>query len=156
MILYFLRHGDAEQIAGIRDQDRKLTEKGITRTHNAAKVLATLAIQPTHIFSSPRVRARQTAEIVASALNQTVEIREELDFDFNLAALRPLLNGMAANAEVMLVGHNPSMSEVVSELTGAQIDMKKGGLARIDLMSASTGELIWLIAPKVFDAIVPG
>lgn len=156
MILYFLRHGDAEPGINIRDLDRKLTEKGITRTNNAAQVLKALHIHPTHIFSSPRVRARQTAEIIASVLNQPVEIREELDFDFSLASLPSFLNGMEANAEIMLVGHNPSMSEVVSELTGAQIDMKKGGLARIDLMSASTGELIWLIAPKVFDAIKPG
>ena len=55
----------------------------------------------------------------------------------------------------MFVGHNPDMSLLVTELTGVDASMKKGGLARIDTVggSADEGELVWLIAPKVFDAL---
>ncbi|RMG74745.1 MAG: phosphohistidine phosphatase SixA [Chloroflexi bacterium] len=153
MILYFFRHGDAEYQAGLSDHDRQLTPKGIFRTKNAAAVLKNLGIKPDYIFSSPRIRAKQTADILADTLGTSVEIRDELNFDFNLMLLHQLLKGKTTETKIMLVGHNPSMSEVVSQLTGTQIEMKKGGLARVDLITASSGMLVWLIAPKIFDAI---
>ena len=155
MRLYLVRHGKAEP-QSTNDHDRKLTADGAERLQTEAQVLARLGVNPQHIYSSPRVRARQTAEIIASALDKTVEIREEVNFGFNVNALARLVHGLPANAEVMFVGHNPSMSAVVEAITGATVEMKVGSLARVDLDSTSRepyGYLVWLLAPKVFDVL---
>lgn len=155
MRLYFLRHAEAEQLAP-GDFDRRLTARGVRRTKMAAQVLLKLGIKPDHIYSSPRVRALQTAEIVSEALTIPVEIDDGLDFRFDLEVVEELIDDLPLDAEVMFVGHEPGMSEVVEELTGAFVAMKKGGLARVDVDYVAEplrGQLIWLIAPKVFDQL---
>ena len=155
MRLYFLRHAEAEQLAA-SDFERKLTTRGVKRTKTAAQVLLKLGIEPEHIYSSPRVRALQTAEIVAAALNLPVEVDDGLDFRFDLEVVEDLIDDLPLDAEVMFVGHEPGMSEVVEELTGAFVAMKKGGMARVDVDYVTEplrGQLIWLIAPKVFDQL---
>jgi phosphohistidine phosphatase len=153
MRLFFVRHGIAEDGNGIDDFERKLTQAGIEQMRTSAKVMADLKIAPKQIFSSPRVRARQTADIVAEALGVQVEVREEVGFEFTTEAVASLINGLPDDAEVMFVGHEPSFSETVGALTGGgKVMMKKGGLARVDLFSRVPlrGMLIWLIAPRVF------
>lgn len=154
MRLYFFRHGEAEDAAA-DDFSRKLTERGAERVKTAAKVLAKLGVKPTHVYSSPRVRAKQTADIVAKALSVAVEEREEVNFGFNLKQLASLLAEAGADDEIVLVGHEPTLSSVVRELTGGEIEMKKGGCARVDADKEPMlhGRLVWLIAPKVFDAL---
>ncbi len=154
MRLYFLRHAEASYDAAT-DHDRPLTQRGIERTRTAAKVMQKLDVNPVHIYSSPRVRAVETAQIVAEALGKTVEVRDGVNFSFNVNAVRALIDGLTERQDVMFVGHNPSMSEVVSELTGANVSLKKGGLARVDVFSPSLEgcELVWLITPKIFDAL---
>lgn len=157
MQLYFLRHGLAED-AGINvsDHDRPLTPMGRRRLQTAAQVIATLDLQLAYIFSSPRLRATQTAEIIADALKHPVEIREDVNFGFNVLAVKKLTDKLSPNTHVMFVGHEPSFSATIHALTGADVNMKKGSLARIDLLSRTTpikGRLVWLIAPRVFDAL---
>ncbi|MCY4525927.1 MAG: histidine phosphatase family protein, partial [Anaerolineaceae bacterium] len=72
MRLYLLRHGKAEA-HNVRDAQRRLTPAGIKRMERAARVMARLELRPARIFSSPRVRSRQTADIVAAALGVAVE-----------------------------------------------------------------------------------
>ena len=154
MRLYFVRHGIAEDLAA-SDFDRALTKRGRRRVATSARVMKRLGLEPIRIFSSPRLRALQTAEIIAEALETPVTISEAVNFGFDLGDLRRLTRNLSADDEVMFVGHNPDMSLLVSELTGVDVSMKKGGLARIDLLGRSVdeGELLWLIAPKVFDAL---
>ena len=154
MKLYFVRHAEAEDMAS-SDHARALTPRGIERTKTAGKVIQRLGIKPVQIFSSPRVRAKQTADIIATALNQEVVVTDAVNFSFDLQHLRDLVKDMKSNSQIMFVGHNPSMSEIVNELTGASVAMKKGALARVDVFSATSlrGELVWLIPPKVFDAL---
>lgn len=154
MKLYFLRHAEANYDAAT-DHDRPLTKRGEQRMKSAAKILRRLDLHITHLYSSPRVRARDTAKIVADALGLAVEIREELNFSFNVGDVVMLTSALTEAHAVMFVGHNPSLSEIVSVLTGARVDMKKGGLARVDIPEpgARVGELVWLIAPKIFDAL---
>ncbi len=154
MRLYFFRHAEAEYDAAT-DYDRELTERGTRRTKTAARVMVKLGLTPTYIYSSPRVRAEQTAKIAADALEMEVEITELMDFNFNLEAVSQLIRNLSTEDEVMFVGHNPSMSIVVEELTGVNASLKKGGLARVDIYrpGSGSGELVWLIAPKVFDAL---
>ena len=154
MRLYFLRHGIAEDLAA-SDFKRELTKRGRRRVLASANVMTRLGIAPRQIISSPRLRARQTAEIVADALGMPVTISEAVNFGFDLSDLRRLTRDFSPDDELMFVGHNPDMSLLVSEITGVDASMKKGGLARIDVIGrrADEGELVWLIAPKVFDAL---
>jgi phosphohistidine phosphatase len=152
MRLYFLRHGEAEEAAAT-DQERPLTERGRERITTAARVIAALDLKPGHIYSSPRVRARQTAEPVARALKCEVEVRTEVDYNFNVEAVVKLIQGLDDHAEVMFVGHEPSMSSTIEEMTGGRVEIKKGGLARVDVDAADLphGTLVWLITPGIFD-----
>lgn len=157
MRLYFLRHGEAEDMSsGVSDHERQLTAKGVERIQTAAQVMSSLHIKPTRIYASPRVRALQTAEIVAKALDRKVEVTEAVNYSFNVTAVESLIAGQTENDEVMFVGHEPSLSKVIDQLTGGNIAMKRGGLARVDAVfptSPLRGQLIWLIAPKIFDAL---
>lgn len=155
MRLYFLRHGHAEAGGAIEDHDRQLTEEGRQFTSAAARLMARIQLKPHHIYSSPRARARQTAEIVSEVLGVPVEIRDEMNYGFNIPALDVLLGKDGVNTEIMFVGHEPSMSMVIGELTGAAVAMKKAGLARVDLRlrTPSRGELVWLVPPRIFSAL---
>jgi phosphohistidine phosphatase len=157
MKLYLVRHGKAQAGGGtIEDAERQLTSDGKKRLETEAQVLARLGIDPAHIYSSPRVRARQTAEIIAHALKKTVEIREEVNYDFDIGAIATLIQGLPPDAEVMFVGHEPTMSDAILAMTGANVVMKVGGLARVDIDSPHTdlrGQLVWLLAPRVFDGL---
>ncbi|MDX1992132.1 MAG: phosphohistidine phosphatase SixA [bacterium] len=154
MKLYFLRHGIAEDEAA-SDHDRRLTAKGRRRVETAAQVMEQLDLRPATIFSSPRVRARQTAEIVAETLRRTMEVRDEVDFGFNTAAVQVLTAGMKDDVEVMFVGHEPYFSTTARELTGGDIVLKKGGLLRLDTVGRNPlrAELVWAIPPRIFNAL---
>ncbi|GAB4522591.1 MAG: phosphohistidine phosphatase SixA [Anaerolineae bacterium] len=152
MRLYFLRHGHAED--GADDHARQLTRDGAQRVVIAAKVMVKMDIKPKAIFSSPRVRARQTAEIVAEELGLIVDIREEVNFDFDVPKIKTLIAPHGDHDDLMFVGHEPTLSLAVMDLTGGNVEMKKGGLAMVELTSRDPlrGMLVWLIAPRVFEA----
>ena len=154
MKLYFVRHGIAEDMAA-SDFARELTPRGRRRVAQSAEVMRQLKLRPQRIYSSPRLRSRQTAEIIAAALDRPLTLADEVNFGFDLDDVSSLTRDLDSGAEVMFVGHNPDMSLVVRQLTGVDVSMKKGGLARVDVFggAAAQGELVWLIAPKVFDAL---
>jgi phosphohistidine phosphatase len=154
MILYFLRHGraDRSEWAG-NDFERPLTKKGKLLMAQTADTIAELNFGLDLILTSPLLRALQTAEIVAKNLQMegrmVVDARLGPGFDTDVLADMLLEHPDAAN--VMLVGHEPDFSLTIGALIGgARVVMKKGGLARIDIMSSATlaGELAWLIPPK--------
>lgn len=157
MRCYFLRHGlaaDAQQWKG-DDGDRPLTNEGKRRMEREAKTLAALDLEIEAIVTSPLLRAKQTAAIVAAALglrDRAIE-DERLGFGFDANALAAILRERAPTAAtVLLVGHEPSMSATIGALAGAErIVLKKGGLACVDISdeSCSEGELVWLVPPKI-------
>jgi phosphohistidine phosphatase len=158
MRFYFFRHAIAQpgDDPALPDHLRALTDEGIVRTRRAARVLRMLDLKPERLYSSPLVRARQTADILGQTLGVAVLVREELSPGFDMAALEALTHDLGQDAEVMLVGHEPDFSQIVSELTGgSQVEMKKGGLARVDVTQYHPlrGSLVWLIAPKIFDQL---
>jgi phosphohistidine phosphatase len=154
MIVYLMRHGKAEDLA-MSDEVRALTSEGVRKTEDAARVLAHLKIQPSAIYASPRVRAQQTAQIVAKALGQPVTTREELDFSFDLGRMIGLLAAHDDREEVLLVGHNPSLSEVVEAACGARVMLKKGAVAALNWSQASPrqAELLWLATPALLSGL---
>ena len=156
MRLYFFRHAQAEDGQG-RDFDRALTSLGRQRTETAAQVLKKLGLNKVRrLYGSPRLRAFQTAEILAATLGVKVDVVEALDFGFDVESVATLTRDSEMDDDYIFVGHEPSFSSVVRLMTGANIDMKKGGLARVDVTYHAAplrGDLIWLVAPKVFDSL---
>jgi phosphohistidine phosphatase len=156
MKVYFLRHGiafDRDEWKG-SDFDRPLTDEGRERMEREAKTIARLNVELDVIITSPLLRARKTAEIVADRLHMNEQLvqDERLGPDLDSDTLRAILRERAMADAVMLVGHDPSMTELVGELSGgAAVDLKKGGLACIDLADASCqrGQLLWLLPPKL-------
>ncbi|PJF28091.1 MAG: phosphohistidine phosphatase SixA [Phototrophicales bacterium] len=154
MELYFLRHGEAEDYRP-DDHSRALTPKGKARLQTATSIMKKLDLNISHIYTSPRIRALQTAQIAGEALGIEPQITEHLNYGFNHVALQTILAPHADDARIMLVGHEPTFSQTIAYLTGGNINMKRGGLARVDVGKANlqSGILVWLIAPKVFDAL---
>lgn len=106
------------------------------------------------LLSSPLVRARQTAEIAADGLDPKpiFQLDERLAPGFDLAALDAILRDFDGVQALMVVGHEPDFSEVIGDLIGgAQIVVKKGSLARIDLygLAPPRGSLVWMVPPKL-------
>lgn len=154
MKIYFLRHGVAVEPGEWKgnDYDRPLTSDGRERMAREAKAIRKLELDLDVILTSPLVRAKETAEIVARELKITSKEDERLGGDFDIATLEAILQGCADLKALMLVGHEPSMSSVIGRLVGvARVELKKGGLACVELPDASTltGELLSLIPPKV-------
>jgi phosphohistidine phosphatase len=152
MQLYFLRHGPADwpDWDAARDEERPLTDKGVKRMKAEAKAIQKLGLSLDVILSSPLVRARQTAELVAKRLGLDVIQEHALTPGFDAKRLRGVLRGHAKAGAIMIVGHEPDFSQTIAELTGGRVVMKKGGLARVDLESLDppSGKLIWLLEPK--------
>lgn len=154
MKVYFLRHGIAVEAGDWKgsDYDRPLTDEGRKKMANEAKALKQLDLGLDAILTSPLVRAKDTAAIVAESLKMQVKEDERLGGDFDMTALEAILKDHADAKTLMLVGHEPSFSAVIGRVIGeARLDLKKGGLACVDLPDASTvtGELLWLVPPKL-------
>jgi phosphohistidine phosphatase len=126
-VIWILRHGDAEAGEGKPDADRELTEKGEQQSVNAGRALKKLGVGLDVCLTSPKIRARRTAELACEVLGVRVEVDDRLaggDFDpLELAAGR---------GEVMLVGHEPDCSQAVALVTGSRVKMKTGGIAALD------------------------
>lgn len=156
MRCYFLRHGlavDASEWSGA-DFDRPLTGDGRERMTRAAKTIAALRLKLDVIVTSPLVRAKQTATIVAKRLKLEDRLLADarLGGGFGVGALAEVLAEHRAAEAVMLVGHEPDMSRTVGELVGgATIDFKPGSLACVNVPEPASleGELLWLIPAKV-------
>jgi phosphohistidine phosphatase len=156
MRLYFIRHGKASYDAP-SDELRPLLPEGIEQAQNLGRILRNLGVKPRKIYTSPRLRAKETAEQIGKALNVTPEITEACNFDFNLSKALKLAEGFADDAEILFVGHNPSMSEAVTEATGAELDLSTGGVAyvaRLQMNSDNRAILKWLLTPKLAAAIL--
>ena len=156
MRICFFRHALAEDNTDGRlvDAERQLTQRGITRTEQAAQFLAALGLQPDVLYSSPLVRARDTAAILGKQFGLAVTETPLLAPGFNVNALERLVQGLAGDAEVMVVGHEPDFSGTIAALTGGgRVEMKKGGLARVDIIATDPlrGTLVWLLPPSVMD-----
>ena len=126
-MIWLLRHGDAEDGAGKPDAERELTKKGERQSRDAGRAMKAIGVKLDVCLSSPKVRARQTAELACAELGASIELDERLaggDFDpLELAAGR---------GEVLLVGHEPDFSRAVAIVTGSRVKLKKGGLAAVD------------------------
>lgn len=136
MFLVLMRHGKAEpKKPGIPDDERPLTQEGRLQV---AKVARILALKPKYVVSSPLKRALETAELVADILgvNEILQRSELLPEYFDLSSLKHLLDSMGLNDKdvIMLIGHSPSLEDVIRELLGGfRIYLSPGALACLEV-----------------------
>jgi phosphohistidine phosphatase len=137
-VIWLLRHGDAQD--GSPDAERPLTEKGREQSRAAGVALRALGVEIDACLTSPKVRAAETARIACAELGDL-----EPQLEPQLAGGPFDADALAAGLgdDVLLVGHDPDFSAAVHSLTGAQVRMKKGGLAGVD-----RGELVVLLRPR--------
>ena len=161
MNLYILRHGLAVERGTDgyeHDADRPLTSKGERKLGLIADAMQELELEFDLILSSPFVRARQTAEIVAAelGLSKKVEFIRELEPGGSVKELiAQIKSRKPLPEEVMLVGHEPYLSSLISLLisghTNIPVVMKKGGLCKLStdaLMHGRCAMLEWLLTPR--------
>jgi phosphohistidine phosphatase len=156
--LYLVRHAIAAERGEEWPDDTKrpLTDTGITRFKEAVEGLASLGVEIDEIFTSPLVRAKQTATLLADGLGSKTSVK-------TLDALAPghtprlVMNELSRTAKrrrIALVGHEPGLGELAAHLLGAPrpLPFKKGGVCYIaiqGLTSRRPGELLWFLPPKV-------
>jgi phosphohistidine phosphatase len=140
-MIWLLRHGAAED--GTPDAERRLSARGEQQSRAAGAALSRLDVRIDTCLSSPKVRAAQTARLACEPLGVDVKIESRLAGGaFEAETL------VAGLGEVLLVGHDPDFSQAVRDLTGARVQLKKGGLAGID-----GNELKVLLRPQELEAI---
>jgi phosphohistidine phosphatase len=150
--LWLLRHGEAVPHGSKPDDDRELTARGERQALAAGEGLARLGVEFAACFTSPKVRARDTARLACAALNVTPEETASLADGFSVQDAAELLLGADDDARVLAIGHEPSFSQVVYDLTGGRVDFKKGGVAGLRL-GPRDGELLVLLRPRELEAL---
>lgn len=157
--VFFLRHGEAGKRVAIpsKDMERALTETGKDEIEEIAESFERMDLEFNKIASSPLARARETAEIVASVQKKSgkLELWDELRPEGNRLDLFRRLSKIRQDSDVLLVGHEPYLSNVIGEIISgnlaSRIVIKKGGFARVEITSFSpkpSGELRWLLTPR--------
>jgi phosphohistidine phosphatase len=159
--LYLFRHGVAEERgdAWPDDAKRPLTDDGTARMRKAARGLVRLGVRFDVVLTSPYVRTRQTADIIATAYDERppVVALESLAPGGAIHAVLTDLERQARRSRIALVGHEPGIGELAARLAGARypIEFKKGAACRIDVKTfpAGPGRLRWFMTSKILRAL---
>ncbi len=161
MIIYFLRHASAGKAAPSpgKDERRPLDEEGTLQARYIGRMLAGLDVQVEQIVSSPLKRALQTASLVANelAFETAVQTDDALRPEAELEQFQRLLSRLKKYSSVMVVGHNPSLTEFLSKTIAAGsgpalVEFKKGAVAKVET-TGRKGLLNWLVTPKIARAL---
>jgi phosphohistidine phosphatase len=150
--LWLLRHGEAVPHESKPDAERELTPRGERQAVAAGEGLARLGIEFDACYTSPKVRARDTAKLACRALNIEPQEEDVLGDGFDREEALELLYRHGADSRVLVVGHDPSFSQVVLDLTGARVDFKKGGVAVVRT-ERTGGELLALLRPRELESL---
>jgi phosphohistidine phosphatase len=153
--LWLLRHGEAVPHDSKPDADRELTARGERQSIAAGEGLARLGVEFSACYTSPKIRARDTAKLACRALNIEPEDAESLANGFDRDDALELLLPHGDDGRVLAVGHDPSFSQVVYDLTGGRIDFKKGGIAALRVERGSA-ELLALLRPRELESLARG
>ena len=155
MRIYLVRHATASHDAP-SDEERQLTKEGHDEAGLAGRSLHALGARPDHIFSSPLTRALQTAEALAHSLHLTKKIKvlKELANEHPVSALLKALHPFQKDSELVLVGHEPSISEHLVAFLGVRrleaFPLGKGTMACVEMhgLEHGSGKLVWLLRQK--------
>ena len=157
MIIYFVRHASAgESVSNPKkDEKRPLDSDGIEQCGIVGRALAALNVQPEVVISSPLKRATQTASLVGNELGYEGKLQLETAMrpEASFADFRKMLEKYSRYESVMVVGHNPSITDFLSRIIAksgceAQVDFKKGAVARAETARHSA-TLNWFFTPKM-------
>jgi phosphohistidine phosphatase len=151
--LWLLRHADAEPHGTRADSERRLTRRGEQQARAAGIAIEHMAVAFDQVLYSPKVRARATAELAAEGwserqralLSEYPPLAGGYEVDQAFASLAGV---PAQDGRLLLVGHEPDLSQLVADLTGARIDLKKGGIAVVRSESGAGGELTVVMRPR--------
>ncbi len=156
MLVYFLRHASAgdRKSDPAKDEKRPLDRDGVEQCGQIGRALAVLETHVDVIISSPLKRATQTASLVANELayENKIDLDAALRPEATFAQFRELIGKYSGAEAIMVVGHNPNLSEFLGRLIGggsrAGIDLKKGAVARVEV-EHHRGALHWCVTPKL-------
>lgn len=155
MELGLLRHAHAGD-PGAWDGDddlRPLSDKGRQQAARLGGLLAAAGFRPDAVLTSPRLRARETADLVADGLGAAVRVDPRLGSYLDLATVDAILDGAGRPVRAILVGHDPDFSDLLAGLTGSQgLRMRKGAFALLDVdrpLLSGSAELRWLVPPDL-------
>lgn len=154
--LYLLRHAHAGDPGGWDGPDdrRPLSDKGVRQSERLGSFLADIGFETDAIITSPKVRAVQTAAIVAERLGKPVSEDERLAGGVTIRTLAAVLRTAGDPARAVVVGHDPDFSDLLASLCDAiRAPLKKGAFARIDVdgpLEPGAGTLRWLVPPDLF------
>ena len=161
MDVYFFRHANAgESLADPKaDEKRPLDQLGVEQSQRMGRILAALDVKLDAIISSPLVRAKQTAALSATELGYTksVLLEKALRPDGKLEDFVQILRRHSKSTAVMVVGHNPNLSEFVSLLLTDEeddevVELKKGSVAKLE-WKPRRSRLHWILAPRLVQAV---
>ena|SRR5579862_1130378 len=160
MEIYFLRHANAGEpkLNPAKDEKRPLDKLGIEQSHDVGRALSALDVTVDVIISSPLRRATQTAAVVANELGyeEKVAIDPALRPGATFQQFQELVSRHARKEAIMVVGHNPNLTEFLNKLVGAPssaLELKKGSIARVDKVGRRPAVLKWCMTPKVVRSI---
>jgi phosphohistidine phosphatase len=160
MEIYIVRHGiaiDREDPKCPPDPERYLTEEGVEKTKRVAAAVAALGATPDLLLSSPYVRAMQTAEIFASALDYSKQKIRRTDLLLPGAEPSLFFRELAKDKQtstLFVFGHAPQLDDIIAAALGSKhhiTSLKKAGVALLELkrVSPPNGQLVWLAPPKL-------
>jgi phosphohistidine phosphatase len=150
--LWLLRHGEAVPHDSKPDDERELTPRGRAQAEVAGRALAKLGVEFAACYTSPKVRALETAQLACRSLNIEPAAAQSLGGRFDRDDALELLMAHGPDDRVLVVGHEPSFSHVVQDFTGARLEFKKGGVGAVRVERA-VGELLVLLRPRELEAI---
>jgi phosphohistidine phosphatase len=163
MEIYLMQHGDA--YSEDQDPERSLTPNGEEQIRSSGKALKKLGVDVDLIVSSPKKRARQTAEIVAGELGyseERIEVTETLEPLAPSDDLIAYLRRFGDRRKMLLAGHLPSLGKIasglVSEKGDVSVHFEMGGVCRIDVEALPThaGDLRWVLPPAHLRLLAEG
>jgi phosphohistidine phosphatase len=154
VILYFLRHAEAETGVPGPGDDRHLTAGGEATLRAAGPLLRRLNLRPDAVISSPLPRALRTAELIGQALGGAPVADDRLRPGARWSEFAQAMADVPGARRVLFVGHEPDLSETIGLLTGAtSVRMRKAGIACVEFPGTpepGAGELAWLIDPDLY------
>jgi phosphohistidine phosphatase len=161
MIIYFLRHASAGQSVANpkKDEKRPLDKEGIEQCGMVGRALSAMDVQVDTIISSPLKRAAQTASLVGNELSYEGKLQfdDALRPGATIADFRRMLEKYIRLEAIMVVGHNPNLSEFLGRIVGdggraAHVDLRKGAVAKVE-MGRGAGTMQWCITPKILRTV---
>lgn len=167
MEIYIVRHGDAidyNHPSVTSDEMRELTDKGREEVAVMARLLTRLGVTPDLMLTSPLVRARQTADIIAGITGSRVapSVSDELAPSGSLAGVLNDILSHGRPAQTVLTGHMPGVAQLTGYLVwrddGLMKRFRTAEICRIDLADESpvpgTGDLRWSIPPRIAERLI--